>query len=89
MLQPRLIDVKPLKNFHLFLEYETGEKRVFDVKPYLTGGWYKELETLTYFNSVRLIINGEGIEWPNGQDVAPHELYDYSTSYEKWSGAYA
>ena len=36
------------------------------------------LNRYNYFNSVQLTSNGYGIEWKNGQDIAPHELYDMS-----------
>lgn len=79
MLQPRLIDVTPLAPMKLRLRYETGEVRVFDVSPYATGSWFGELQDEAYFKTVHLLPDGVGIEWANGQDIAPHELYDYST----------
>ena len=79
MLQPRLIEVAPLSPMKLRLRYETGEVRVFDVSPYATGSWFGELQDEAYFKTVHLLPDGVGIEWANGQDIAPHELYDYST----------
>ena len=73
MLQPRLLNVMRLK-----LTYETGEVKIFDVAPYATGPWYKELLEDNYFRTVRLLPGGTGIEWGNGQDIAPHELYELS-----------
>lgn len=83
MLQPRLISVKPIDSSKLYLEYETGENKIFDVKPYITGSWYGELADVKYFCTVHLISGGGGIEWENGQDIAPHELYDNSVIVEK------
>lgn len=80
MLQPKLIDIQPTKDYKLILFYETGEKKLFDVKPYIGGNWYNELLDLDYFNAVEIICNDSGIEWPNGQDISPHELYDNSTN---------
>ena len=81
MLQPKLLSVKPIELSQLILEYETGEKKIFDVKPYINGSWYGELADAKYFNTVHLIAGGCGIEWENGQDIAPHELYDNSVKY--------
>ncbi len=78
MLQPKLISVKPSENYMLVLVYETQEKRIFDVKPYISGSWYGMLKDESYFKNVRLLDNGTGIEWSEGQDIAPHELYDNS-----------
>jgi len=78
MLQPKLTAVKPVNPLKLRLEYETGEVKLFDVAPYATGSWYGKLKDAAYFSSVRLLPNGIGIEWPEGQDIAPHELYEES-----------
>ncbi|MCD8089166.1 MAG: DUF2442 domain-containing protein [Clostridiales bacterium] len=78
MLQPKLISVKPEENYMLLLVYKTSERKLFDVKPYIKGSWYGMLKDKDYFNSVRLLEDGTGIEWNDGQDIAPHELYDNS-----------
>ena len=75
MLQPRITSLEPLPNYCLKLTYETGEIKEFDVKPYIKGSFYSQLAKESYFRSVRIVRNGNGIEWPNGQDMAPHELY--------------
>lgn len=76
MLQPKLKKVEPLGALKLRLFYETGEVKVFDVAPYATGPWFGELKNDAYFRTVRVISGGNGIEWINGQDIAPHELYE-------------
>ena len=78
MLQPRLTKVEPLPSMLLRLYYESGEVRLFDVTPYAEGPWYGELKNDVYFRSVRLLPGGVGIEWRDGQDIAPHELYELS-----------
>jgi len=78
MLQPRLREVEALDSLKLRLVYETGEVKVFDVAPYISGSWYGELNDSRYFRTVRLLPGGVGIEWSNGQDIAPHELYEMS-----------
>lgn len=83
MLQPRLTKVEPLPNMKLQLSYETGEVKLFDVSPYATGSWYSELKNEEYFKMIRLLPDGAGIEWPEGQDIAPHELYENSISVKK------
>ena len=78
MLQPKLVNVEPMGHLKLRLTYETGEVRLFDVSPYVNGSWFGELKENTYFRTVRLLPGGVGIEWGNGQDIAPHELYECS-----------
>lgn len=79
MPQPRLTSVKPLDALRLLLVYEDGDTREFDVAPYVSGPWYGELSDATYFRRVRLTEDGTGVEWPHGQDIAPHELRDLSS----------
>lgn len=82
MLQPKLNKVEAIEKMKLRLFYETGEIRIFDVSPYATGSWYGELKNDEYFRTVRLLPGGIGIEWKNGQDIAPHELYECSALWD-------
>ena len=83
MLQPRLLKVEPVKPMKLRLFYESGEVKLFDVAPYATRTWYGQLKDEGYFNTVQLLPGGIGIEWPEGQDIAPHELYENSVEVKK------
>ena len=73
MLRPTAIKVNPMPNYILDLEFDNGVKKVFDVKPYIKGEWYGELNNVDYFNKVQ--VNGYSVEWPNGQDLCPDEIY--------------
>ena len=73
MLRPTAIEVSPLDNYLLNIKFDNGEIRIFDVKPYIKGNWYSELRDVNYFNSVK--TNGFSVEWPNGQDLCPDDLY--------------
>lgn len=78
MLQPRVVDVYPLSDYKVIVIFDTGERKNFDVTPYISGDWFGKLNDIEYFKTVR--ANGNTIEWADGQDIAPHELYDYSIS---------
>lgn len=78
MLQPKLTSVQPMADYKLRLQYETGECRIFDVAPYISGSWYGALKDAAYFCTVHLLPDGSGIAWRDGQDIAPHELYENS-----------
>ena len=45
-LRPKAIDVKPLKNYMLEITFNNGEKKQFDVKPYMKFKVFKELENI-------------------------------------------
>lgn len=71
--RPRAVDVKPLTDYRLLVTFINQEQRVFDVKPYIRGSWFGKLKDPVVFNAVR--IGGLSIEWPDGQDICPDELY--------------
>lgn len=77
MLRPTVIAVEPEDGYMLLLTFDNGEIKHFDVKPYITGEWYSELGQKDYFRTVR--ANGYTVEWSNGQDLCPDELYYSST----------
>ena len=72
-MRPKPIDVKPLKNYMLEVIFKNGEKKIFDVKPYLKFKHFKEVKNEKEFKKVR--IAGLSIEWENGADICPYELY--------------
>ena len=76
MLQPKVTAVKPLPDYKLLLNFETGETKIFDVAPSLHGDWYGKLRDAAVFHTVH--ITGHTVAWADGQDIAPHELYDDS-----------
>ncbi len=72
-MNPRVKDVKPNPDFTLTIVFDNGEQKIFDVKPYLDNGIFRELRDLKVFNSVRPFLGS--IEWPHGQDFCPDTLY--------------
>jgi hypothetical protein len=78
MLQPKILRVEPMAGYKLKLYYETGEQKLFDVSSYISGDWFGQLRDASYFRTVRVVSEGGGIAWANGQDITPHELYELS-----------
>jgi hypothetical protein len=58
--------------------------KVFDVKPYLDKGIFRELKDMRVFNSVRPFLGS--IQWQNGQDFCPDTLYVDSKRIVETSG---
>lgn len=73
MLRPTAVKVYPLEDYTLRVVFDNGEVKLFDVKPYISGDWYGELANPEYFKSAA--VNGYSVEWRNGQDLCPDELY--------------
>lgn len=75
---PTVKDVTPLPDYTLQLTFDNGEKRQFDLKPYLNFGLFKELRDPDKFKMVR--ISFDTIEWENEADIDPEILYSESLS---------
>ena len=76
MLRPTASGVKAKENYLLEITFDNGEVGIFDVKPYINGTWYGQLEDINYFNSVT--TDGYTVVWPDGQDLCPDEIYELS-----------
>ncbi len=73
-------DVEPLNNYLLLLTFDNGEKKKFDMKPYLEIGIFKELKDIELFSTVKTSF--DTIEWANQADFDPEILYQKSITVE-------
>lgn len=64
--------VKPLSDYRIYVELENGRQGIFDVKPYLDHGVFRELRDVHYFGQVGIQFGA--VTWPNEQDIAPETL---------------
>ena len=66
-------DALALDNYQLLFTYANGEKRKFDMTPYLETGIFKALKDPKMFNTVRPCFNS--VAWANSADIDPEILY--------------
>ncbi|AOS85056.1 hypothetical protein BIU88_07775 [Chlorobaculum limnaeum] len=66
--------VKPLPDYRIYVEIEDGRQGVFDMKPYLDRGVFRELKDVHYFNQVGILF--VAVAWPHEQDIAPETLIE-------------
>ncbi|MDI6740309.1 MAG: DUF2442 domain-containing protein [Candidatus Edwardsbacteria bacterium] len=64
--------VNPLPDYRIYVEIEDGRKGIFDLKPYLDHGVFRELRAVHYFNQVGILFGA--VTWPHEQDIAPETL---------------
>jgi hypothetical protein len=72
-MYPSIKAVSPSDNYELLLTFDSGEQRVFDVKPYLATGIFAALKDSALFRSVH--VSFDTVEWVNGADLCPEVLY--------------
>jgi uncharacterized protein DUF2442 len=64
--------VEPIENYRLKVRLSDGRQRVFDVKPYLEFGVFRELKDPAYFRHVKAAF--DGVMRPNEQDLSPETI---------------
>ena len=67
-MSPLVRRVCPAADFTLEVEFETGERRLFDVTPYLHRGVFVRLQDRSVFRSARVVAGS--VEWPGGLDLS-------------------
>jgi len=72
-MYPRIKDVKPQQDYFILLTFDNKEQKRFDMKPYINKGFFKQLQNISYFNTVKPFM--DSIQWQNGQDLCPDTLY--------------
>jgi hypothetical protein len=78
MIPPRIRSVTALDDFSIKLTYVSGEIKIYNTKKILKHPAYSKLKNKIYFNLVKSV--GTTIEWPDGEDIDPNDLYDNSIS---------
>ena len=72
-------DVKTIDDYKLILTFEDDSVRIFDMKPLLRKGVFKELKDEKLFKTVK--VSFDSIEWANGIDIDPETLYEDGVPY--------
>jgi hypothetical protein len=68
-----VIQVKATADYLLYLKFENGEDRVFDMMPYLGKKPFSNLKGSPLFILAR--VDYGTVVWPGNIDIAPETLY--------------
>lgn len=72
-MNPSVVLVEPENDYQLLITFDNGEKRIFDVTPFLDRGIFTELKDINYFQKVKVAFGA--VEWPHEQDFSNDTLY--------------
>ena len=72
-MNPRVKIAKPNSDYTITLVFTNGEAKRFDVKPFMNIGIFRELKSMSVFNSVKPFLGS--VQWEHGQDFCPDTLY--------------
>ncbi len=79
---PDIIEVKALEQYHIYLKFSNGEEKIYDMSETIEKiKYFNKLKKVEYFKKVK--PRGDTVEWENGEDVAPENLYYDSIPVEK------
>lgn len=73
---PRVLEVKPLPQYRLWLSFHDGLEGSVDLSGELWGPMFEPLKNPDYFQQVKVDPELETVVWPNGADLAPEFLYE-------------
>ncbi|MBF0558499.1 MAG: DUF2442 domain-containing protein [Nitrospirae bacterium] len=71
-----IISVKTYDNYTLELVFENGEKRIFDMKPFLDKKPFVKLLNSSLFSQAS--VKYGTVVWPGNIDIAPETLWTKS-----------
>jgi hypothetical protein len=83
---PGVKKVKPMDDYQLILTFSNRVINVFDMKPYLDKGIFRELRDVPMFNTVH--ISFDTIEWDNNADFDPEVLFKLGKKIKKSSSSF-
>jgi len=82
---PDIIGVMALDNYLLYLKFDTNEEKIYDMKNLIdTNKFYNKLKDTKYFKEVE--PRGDSVQWQNGEDVSPENLYYDSIDINEFQG---
>lgn len=71
-----VVSAKPMPDFQIDLQYQNGERRLFDARPLLTMKPWNRIARPEIFLLVK--VEYGTVVWPGAIDIAPETLYDQS-----------
>jgi hypothetical protein len=72
-MNPRVKQVVPNKDFTITIAFTNDEIGIFDVKPYLEIGIFKELKDWNLFSTAKPFMGT--VQWIHEQDLCPDTIY--------------
>ena len=72
---PNPIEVRAIEKFKLYIKFENGEEKILDMENNLNKKYYQKLKDYEYFKNVKICESGITVEWKDGEDISPENLY--------------
>ena len=74
-----IVAARPLDGHKVYVEFDTGERGIFDCTRYLDKPYWKKLNDNDFFRMVRV---GYGtLVWPDEIDIGPEDVWEFAQRY--------
>ena len=74
-----VITAKPLDGYKVDVEFDTGERGVFDCARYLDKPYWKRLNDRDFFRQV--FVSYGTLVWPDDIDIGPEDVWEFASRY--------
>ncbi len=75
-----IVSARPLDGYKVDVEFDTGEKAVFDCSRYLDKPYWKRLNDKEFFNQV--FVGYGTLVWPGEIDIGPEDVWEFAVRYD-------
>ena len=79
---PEPVEVKAIEKYKLYIKFKDGKEKILDMEQEINEKIYKNLKDYEYLKNVKISETGITVEWQNGEDIAPENLYYNSKTIE-------
>jgi hypothetical protein len=73
---PKVVEVRPLDGYRLWLRFHDGTTGTIDLSDELWGPMFEPLKDGEFFARAAIDPELDTVTWPNGADFAPEFLYE-------------
>ncbi len=73
---PCVINAEYRGGYRIHVTFDDQSEKTIDFRPWLKGPVFAPLKNLKYFR--RFFLDGWTVAWPNGADIAPEALHEYT-----------
>ena len=75
-----IVSAKPLDGYRVDVEFDTGEKAVFDCSRYLDKPYWRRLSDKALFDQV--FVGYGTLVWPGEIDIGPEDVWEFAVRHD-------
>ena len=75
-----IVSAKPLDGYRVDVEFDTGEKAVFDCSRYLDKPYWRRLNDKAFFDQV--FVGYGTLVWPGEIDIGPEDVWEFAERHD-------